>query len=71
MEERELTVEDLLDPYTVTQLFDEYCMGKPLSLRPFFMLHDFCAPLVQFEKWDEEVLAVEAVIAAASAYHVE
>jgi hypothetical protein len=26
MEERELTVEDLLDPYTVTQLFDEYCM---------------------------------------------
>jgi hypothetical protein len=58
MEERELTVEDLLDPYTVTQLFDEYCMGKPLSLNPFFMLHDYCMPLVQFDKWDEAVHTV-------------
>jgi hypothetical protein len=51
-------VEDLLDPYTVTQLFDEYCMGKPLSLNPFFMLHDYCMPLVQFDKWDETVHTV-------------
>jgi hypothetical protein len=58
MEERELTVEDLLDPYTVTQLFDEYCMGKPLSLNPFFMLHDYCMPLVQYDKWDEAVHTV-------------
>ena len=58
MEERELTVEDLLDPYTVTQLFDEYCMGKPLSLKPFFMLHDYCMPLVQFDKWWDETAIV-------------
>ena len=58
MKERELTVEDLLDPYTVTQLFDEYCMGKPLSLNPFFMLHDYCMPLVQYDKWDEAVHTV-------------
>jgi hypothetical protein len=58
MEERELTVEDLLDPYTVTQLFDEYCMGKPLSLDPFFMLHDYCMPLVQYDKWWDETAIV-------------
>jgi hypothetical protein len=58
MEERELTVEDLLDPNTLLLYFADYCLGKPLSLKPLLRLRDYCKPLVQFDKWDEAVNTV-------------
>jgi hypothetical protein len=58
MEERELTVEDLLDPETLLSYVADYFLGKSPNLNPLLRLRDFCMPLVQFDKWDEAVNTV-------------
>jgi hypothetical protein len=51
MEERELTVEDLLDPDTLLLYVADFFLGKSLNLNPLLDLRDFCMPLVQYDRW--------------------
>jgi len=55
MEERELTVEDLLDPDTLLLYVADFFLGKSLNLNPLLDLRDFCMPLVQYDKWWDKV----------------
>ena len=58
MEERELTMEDLLDPETLLLYLAKYYLDKSVSLNPLYRLRDYCMALVKYDKWWDETAVV-------------